>query len=584
MSTEVSQRPAPFRDRAELLSFLLEVAEATSGTLDLDTLMENLAQIIQRVVPWDLFAILLYSEKRQGLRVRYAVGHRMETVGRLVVPLTEGITGAAATSREPVLVGDVRTDPRYIPTVDAVRTELAVPMIARNRLVGVIDLQSTKLNAYTEQESSLVRLIASRVAASIDNARLYRRTLRQNATLETLASLAQSFSATLDLDELLDKIAATIRKLINFDAFSILLLDPERKLLRTRFSVRYGQRVEMDNVPLGGGVTGAAVEQREPVLVEDTRTDPRYIECTVGIRSEVAVPLLMPDRVLGVMDLESERVGYFTEDHVRMLSLLAPLIANSIENARLYEELTQRERKLAENLRAARLLQSALLLREPPPIAGLDLAARWRAAQEVSGDLQDFFEQGDNVDVIAFGDVSGKGAGAALYGALVAGLLRTLARRSPSPSRLMSSLNTALGERKVYATYVTLLLVFWYARQRRFTMANAGALPPILCRQGKILKRRVEGVPLGLLDDRQYEETVVEVEPGDVLLLYSDGIHDQLNGDGEEYGRGGLYRLLERHWDKPPAEIAGLIFEDLDRFMAGTPITDDQSVLVLKVK
>lgn len=584
MSTEAPQRVAQFRDRAELLSFLLEVAEATSGTLDLDALMENLANIIQRVVSWDVFAILLYSEKARGLRVRYAVGHRTETVQRLLIPLTQGITGAAASSMEPILVGDVRGDPRYIPTVDAVRTELAAPMITRKRLVGVIDLQSTRVNAYTDEDSSLVRLIASRVATSIDNARLYRRTMRQNTTLRTLASLAHSFSSTLDLDELLNKIAATVRKLISYDAFSILLLNEEQQMLRTRFSVRYDERVEMNHVPLGRGITGAAVQRRVPVLVEDTRDDSRYIECTPGIRSEVAVPLLVPDRVLGVMDLESQQVGYFTEEHVRTLSLLAPLIANSVENARLYEELAERERNLAENLRAARHLQAALLLPEPPPLEGLDAAARSRPAQEISGDLYDFFEQGEGLDVVAFGDVSGKGAGAALYGALVAGLLRTLARRRPSPSQLMRSLNVALGERKVHATYVTLLLVFWYAREKRFTMANAGALPPILCRRGKIVKRRVEGIPLGLLDDREYDEATVEVEPGDVMLLYSDGVHDQLNGEGEEYGRGPLYGLLEQHWEKTPAEIADAVFADLDEFMAGASITDDQSVLVFKVK
>ncbi len=583
MST-TTHRPPRFRDRAELLDYLLEVAEATSVTLELDALLANLAEMIQKVVPWDLFAILLYSEEKGGLLVRYAVGHRPEIVKRMVIPLSEGLTGAAATAMEPVLVGDVGTDPRYLASVDAVRTELSVPMIARGRLVGVIDLQSTKLNAYSDEDRDLVRLIASRAAASIDNAQLYRRTVGQNNTLRTLASLAHSFSSTLDLDELLNKIAATVRRLINYDAFSILLLDEENRVLRRRFSMRFDKRVDLDNIPLGQGITGAAVESRKAVLVKDTLNDPRYIKSTEGIRSEVAVPLQVPDRLLGVMDLESTKVGYFTEDHLRMLGLLAPLVANSVENAHLYEELAERERRLAQDLNAARHLQNMLLLREPPAIEGLEVAARHRSALEVSGDLYDFFQQPDGLDVIAFGDVSGKGAAAALYGTLVAGLLRSMAPRRPSPGILMRSLNAALGERKVPATYVTLLLLFWEKSLRIFTMSNAGMFPPIFCRQGKILKQKVEGIPIGLLDNRVYDEVIFRAEPGDVVLLYSDGIHDQQNSVGNEYGRAPLYELLERHWDRSPDEIADEVLADVDRFARSELRGDDQTLVVFRVQ
>jgi sigma-B regulation protein RsbU (phosphoserine phosphatase) len=298
----------------------------------------------------------------------------------------------------------------------------------------------------------------------------------------------------------------------------------------------------------------------------------------------VAVPLLVPDRVLGVMDLESTRIGYFTEEHVRTLSLLAPLVANSLENARLYEELGERERRLAEDLGAARDLQEALLLRPAPEIEGLDVAARCRPAREISGDLYDFFEHSAGMDIVAFGDVSGKGAAAALYSALAAGLLRTLAPRRTTPGGLLRSLNDALGERKVHATYIALLVLFWRAGARLFTMANAGAMPPVICRRGRILNERVEGVPLGLLDDRVYDELTLHAEPGDAVLLYSDGVHDQLDPSGEEYGRRPLHRLLRRLWDRPADEIAGEVFADLDRFRSGAGITDDQTVIVLKVK
>lgn len=191
-----------FKERAELLDFLLEVSAATAHTLDLDQLLANVSEIIKRVIPSDVFAILLYNEKEQALHIRYAVGHREEIIRNLSIALGEGITGAAAARREAILVGDVRADERYLASVDAVRTELAVPMLARNKLVGVIDVQSTAVNAYTEYERALLRLIAARVGSAIDNARLFRRAERQNKTLKTLAHISHEFSSILDLDEL----------------------------------------------------------------------------------------------------------------------------------------------------------------------------------------------------------------------------------------------------------------------------------------------------------------------------------------------------------------------------------------------
>jgi sigma-B regulation protein RsbU (phosphoserine phosphatase) len=571
-----------FKERSELLDFLLEVSSATALTLDLDQLLANVAEIVNRVLPYDLFAILLYSERRNELHIRYAVGHRDEVVRNLSIALGEGITGTAAANREPILVGDVRADGRYLNAVDAVRTELAVPMTARGKLVGVIDLQSTRVNAYTEYDRALMRLIAARVSIAIDNARLYRRVERQNRTLKILANISREFSSILDLNELLGKIASTMRDLINYDAFSILEVDHNAKALRHLFSIRYDQRVNIDNVPLGKGITGAAAESREVVRVHDTAKDPRYIASHPDIRSEVAVPLIAQDRVIGIMDLESDRVGYFSDDHVRSLTLLAPQIASSLENARLYAEIAQREKAMEQDLQAARELQRVLIPDAQPEIAGLEAAVKLRPAREISGDIYDIFEQHDQQTVITMGDVSGKGAAAALYGGLMSGLLRTLAPRRRRPAELMKALNDALIERKVDARYVTLGVLLWDPGSRQIVMANAGALPPMICRGAEILKLRVEGVPLGLLDAREYEEVTFQAQPGDVIVLYSDGITDHMNAAGTEFGRGRLAQVVRTNCAKSAEGLIDMIFAELDRF--STVAFDDQSVFVMKVE
>src|SRR6201996_4361646 len=363
-----------FRERSELLDFLLEVATLTSETLELDELLANVAAVVRRVIPYDLFAILLFNDKRKDLRIRYAVGHREEVVRNLSLALGEGIVGSAAASRQAILLPDVKTDDRYLSASDFVRSELAVPMIARQRLVGGIDVQATRVGAYKDYDRAMLSLIAGRVAAAIDNAQLYRRAERQYRTIRTLSRVSNEFASILDIDELLSKIASSVRGLINYDAFSVLLVDTAQQVLRHRFSNRFDQRVNLDNIPLGKGITGAAAASREVVRIHDTTTDPRYIASHPGVRSEIAVPLIVQDRVIGVLNLESERIGYFTEEHARTLTLLGPSVSIAVENARLYYEIGEREKRMQDDLKAAFELQTVLLPAEAPPVKGLEIA------------------------------------------------------------------------------------------------------------------------------------------------------------------------------------------------------------------
>ena len=238
---------------------------------------------------------------------------------------------------------------------------------------------------------------------------------------------------------------------------------------------------------------------------------------------------------------------------------------------------------MEQDLKAARKLQSVLLPREAPEIRGLETAIRARPAREISGDVYDFFDHGDDYAVIVFGDVSGKGAAAALYGALVSGLLRILAPRKRSPAVLMQLLNETLLERKVDAQYATLLVALWEPLSRRLTLCNAGSEPPLIFRRGDVIRPEVEGVPIGLLEAREYEEVALDLEPGDVVLFYSDGVEDQLNARDHDYSRSHIQRVLKKHGTEAPKAIAAALFADLDEFREGTPLTDDQTAVVMKV-
>jgi sigma-B regulation protein RsbU (phosphoserine phosphatase) len=369
---------------------------------------------------------------------------------------------------------------------------------------------------------------------------------------------------------------------MSYDAVSILRVDEEQRVLRHRFSIRYDKRVNTDNIPLGKGITGSAVETRRAIRVHDTNVDERYIASHPDIRAEVAVPLMLHDKVIGVMDVESDQLGYFTEDHERTLVLLAPQVAAAIENAQLYQDIAQRERRMQEDLTAAHELQTILLPTEPPEVQGLEVAIGFRPARQVTGDIFDFFEHRDEQTTIAFGDSSGKGAAAALYGAVVSGLMRTTALRHRQPAQFLKALNARLMERKVEGRYVTLLLLVWEPHSRTLTMSNAGATAPLICRGNEIINLKMEGVPIGLMPDREYDEVEFKAQSGDVIVLYSDGVSDHLSPEGAEYGRERLTRVVRRLCTQKPDDVVKAVLADLDKY--NTTLFDDQTLIVMKVK
>ena len=577
--------PAPVRDSGdESLSLLVEAAEIVSGhTLDLDTLLEKLGGLVRRVVDCELVAVMLKSGT-EALRVRYAYGFDdTEKTRNVRVKFGEGITGAAATGLQTIVVNDVREDSRYIELADSVRSEIAVPLVARGKLVGMIDLQSRHTGAFGDRERSVLELIASRFSIAIDAARLYRSTLRQNGILRTLSEIAHEFSRLVPLDELLTKIASLIRTIVPYDALSILLLEEGGQVLKHYFGVRYDQRIQWDSIKLGTGIVGTAAETKERVLVRDTRLDDRYVAIIEDIRSEVAVPLMHKDRVIGVIDLESERVGAFTSRNVQTLSLLAPQITNAIENARLYEEVARNETRMERDLAAARALQESLLVAATPTFAGVEIAAHNEAALEVAGDLYDFFPAGNAELGILLGDVSGKGAAAALYSALASGLVRNLVEPEKSPAVLLAELNVALLSRKIEARYLTALYAQWRPAERELIIANAGQPRPILCRAGKTEVLPAVGIPLGLLDGTTYEDFHLHLAPGDLLVIVSDGVTETTAPDGTDYDEKRLLRTIESYCDASADQLIKAIFEEVTAFSGRASPEDDRTAIVVKI-
>lgn len=566
-------------------SLLLDVADVLATSLDLDTTLRRVAEVVRKVIDYEIFAILLLNEKTQELKFRFQVGYPPEFAERSRIKVGEGVTGQAAQLRQAVLIDDVTNDARYIAGVPNVRSELAVPLITKNRVIGVIDLEAREPGYFTEEHRRFLTLVASRMAAGIENAQLYTRTTKQARILLLLNEIARELTSILNLDELLGRIAELVRRLIDYQMFSILLLDASGEKLQHRFSLRFNENIHLKReIPRGRGVVGAAAESKNAVLVPDVSKDSRYVEANPETRSELAVPLIYKDKVIGVLDLEHTRRGFFTEEHQRTMTTLAAQIAIAVENARLYEEIERQERRLERDLSLARELQIRLLPQSRPKLAHLDVAAKFVPARTIGGDLYDFIPYSMSRLGLVIGDVSGKGAPAAIYAALVSGILRSHAPIEPTPSEMLSAVNLSLAERRIEAQFVSLIYAVWDDEDRTLTVANSGLPRPIYIHAGKNEMIDILGLPLGLFDEAEYDELRFRTKPGDMFVFFSDGILDARNYKGEMFGSGRVEKVIGECKEQSADCVVESLFRAVAEHSAGVEAFDDQTVVAIRVK
>jgi sigma-B regulation protein RsbU (phosphoserine phosphatase) len=578
------------RDAAEL-AVLTELGREVTSVLELDELLEKIPQLISRLTSFTVFSVYLLDERRQDLHIAYAVGYPEEVVRTFRLQVGQGIVGAAVADRRPILLDDVDADPRYLKTVPGVRSQLAVPLRHKGKVIGALNLLSDRRAAFTERDELILRQFAAHVAQAIVNARLFESEREYAETLETLAEIGREMSAILDPEELLTRLAHLVKRIINYRIFGIALLDDDGETLEMKLAIKYGDNPRLlEPVKLGEGLVGYAALHKEPVLVDDVTQDPRYIKAVEDVRSELVIPLLVKDRCIGVFDLESPELGAFTKKHVELLTLLASQAAVAIENARLYEEIRTNELRLEKELRFAQRVQRALLPQElPKRLKGVDVAWQFDAARELGGDIYDFLSPEPHTLVVSVGDVSGKGVPAALYSAFVGELVRgrtfrrRLETRRSSPGVVLNAMNRILHERQLEEYYCTLCYAMFDLRRRQVTFANSGLPFPVRYSGGKAAQLPMPGVPLGSFAGSTYDEITIELQKGDVFVFCSDGIFEAFNEAGEEFGADRIGQVVEETHDAPAKDIVTAIFSAMQLFRGEAEQTDDQTVVVVKI-
>jgi phosphoserine phosphatase RsbU/P len=570
---------------AEVLATLAEIGEEVNASLHLDVVLARTAALIKRHIDYEIFGVLMVEGDGSYLKHNFAIGYPRDLAENLRIPLGQGITGSAAASGHSVRVGDTSRDPRYINAIDNVRSELAVPLMLQGKCIGVLDIQSRHLNYFTRDQQSILTLLASRLAVAIENARLFEQVRSQAETLLLLSDVGRETSSILDVEELLRRAAEQLKRVIDYQILSIMLYDEDQKVFRHRVDVKHGQSVQGKlRVSATEGLVGAAATLRQPVLVPDVTVDPRYLMINPETRSELAIPMVHKGKVIGVIDLESPQLNYFTAAHVQTLSILAANLAVSLENARLYEQVARDEARLERDLQAAKRIQGALLQPVPAEDYGMDIAARYLSAREVCGDLYEFLRYGPQQLGIALGDVSGKGTAAALYGAVAIGIMRSLSPQKLQPAELLRQMNQVIGERRIEGRFMTACFATWQKGRMKFRVANAGQSQPLLYKDGRCGKIELTGFPLGIFEEVSYEEWSVTLEPGSIVVFHSDGIAETANKEGQFFGTSRIRKLIEDHSALGAADLADRILREVDWFCDSAPLSDDRTLVVMKIR
>jgi len=567
-----------------VLATLVEISHDITSILDLDQLLKKIAELTNRIIPYQIFAIFLVDDANKELYYRFGIGHEQQVVHKLRLNFGEGLIGTAAAEQRTLVVDDVRNDPRYIEVAKSARSELAIPLVVKSRVVGVLDIESPEIAYFREEQVRFLNLLASQIAIAIENANIYDSERRNREMLSMLYEVSLDMTSTLEIDEVFHRIAAAVKSTVNYHIFSIFQLDERTGVLQLKTVVRSNERENKKlTVPLGDGLVGAAALMDKPVRVGNVLSEPRYINVHTETRSELAVPFKHKGKVIGVVDLESTQPDYFTDYHERMLMTLGSRIATALVNAQLYAKVFENERRMDREMKIAREIQQQLMPEEIPIVDPLDIAITFRPVAHLGGDLYDLIRFDDGRLAIAVGDVAGKGAPAALYAALSSGIIRTRATRKYPPAQMLELVNKSLYSRPIESQYCALMYGIYDPQTRKINLANSGLPYPLLVRSGAPKYLEIAGIPVGLFPDSQYQELELQLESNDVLAFYSDGIVEARDASNEDYGLKRLAEVIRANSAKTAQEIVAAVNADVEDFVGRIPFHDDRTLIVVKM-
>lgn len=580
---KVRESERSFRDQNRYLRILSRMAlEITSG-LEIKKLLPIIVKRAVQLVDADAGAIGLYDEKTDTFIYQYT--YRLpDIITKAKLKAGEGLTGEVIATRRPALVNECQTYPGA--PVDFIgcgmQAVMVAPLMVENRLTGALLVAHlSEVKKFTGSDLSLIESVGRQAAIAIENSNLFEETRQRARRSEAANEISRLISSTLELDEVLHLVINEISKAIGTEAGGIFFYQPEENKFYGKMGYGPAREHIQDIVEDAENfrMASEAVYARNAVLIENARDDPRvphkYVEM-FGLRSILVLPLIVKEEVIGVITLShTDEVHEFDEDQIAFAKSIASQSAIAIENARLYEG----ERYVAD------VLQRSFLPESIPQIQNTEIAVFYTSASDVGrvgGDFYDFIELSDSLIGLAIGDVSGKGIEAASTTALAKYTVRSFSFQSKHASTVVELSNKVIAREIEPGRFITLLYAIYNWESGRLLISSAGHPYPVHYVARHRSSHLVENVnaALGIIPELSFSEAIERLKPGDILVLYTDGLIEARHGP-QFYGSERLMQVVTENAHLPATDIVNRIVADVTTFTQGR-LTDDIALSVLK--
>ncbi len=570
--------------RVEDLETLLRAGELLDASLDRERALHLALDLALRVVRADAAFLVARDDVDRGAHALVRGDATPRALDVLASRLAQEVlsTGHGGIRRDADTPG-ARAAAEVMGAVPAVR--VAAPLTRGDRMLGALEVAyRDDPGPRLDEEEAALQSVADHLAIALDVGRLLRAQTRRARELGLLVEISRKISSHLELDEVLESIVGAIGELIPADAIGIFLVGEDGTLSEETVRGYDEHRIDGARLAVDRGILGWVARTGQPIIVPDVREDGRYVAARDGTRSEMAAPLSYEGRVIGVVNLESDRENAYGGRDLRRLTSFADQAAISIMNARLHAEALEK-RRLDDQLLVARDIQAALLPRRAPRIGGHVLEGRNEPSSAVGGDYFDFLPMPGDRWAIVVADVSGNGIPASLIMASFRAELRAELRRADDPPVVLERVNRVLCAELEPDYFVTAFLGIYTPADGTLVYASGGHEPALLLRRaGGVEPLTAGGLLLGVFPEAAYRGASARLEPGDRLLLYTDGLTDA-EGEGQEpLGADGLVRLvrsLDAEGVTPPELPDALLDRLPDEAAPPTGEVDDRTLVVL---
>ena len=585
--------------RATQLATISEVGRDVATLRDLDEFLQNVVARIRERFGYSNVHIFTV-DRQTGYAVFRASTHPNSGAWRerqvqLRIGL-EGIVGWVAATQEALVVPDVQNDKRFVLDPDKslidTRSEVAVPLIGGSQMLGVLDVQSNQVNAFDDDDLFILKTLGAQVAVALEDARLYQSQREEAYYLNVLLQVAENLSESTNLEESLETVVRITPLLVGVARCALFLYRAEEKVFlpAQEYGLSREQQAAFRNlrIPSDNGLAfDILVREQKPLVIEDAMNshlvEREYLD-TFDLRSMVIVPMISRGKVVGAIIVDQgSRPTRFTQHETDVVMGIANQAAAAIEGARLTQEAEQ-SRRLDYELSLARKIQENFLPDGCPVIPGYDICSWWDAAREVGGDFYDFIALPGQRTAMLIADVSDKGIAAALFMALSRTILRTMTIGKPSPREAVERANDVIITDARSDMFVTVFHAALDPHTHRLTYVNAGHNPPLLYRAAsdEVVLLKGRGLAMGVLPNITYDEHAIDFAPGDVLLMYTDGLTDAINPGEEEFGMERLIDVFVNAARQNSSEIIDALKRAVYDFAGDGIHYDDVTMIVLK--